>query len=65
MIFNVTYVHLMVTFSNFILSLCYKKYKYVLNGWLDYLKMLHVYTPSKEIGYKMTHCMHFKWIFID
>lgn len=32
---------------------------------LDYLKMLHVYTPSKEIGYKMTNCMHFKWIFID
>lgn len=22
-------------------------------------------TPSKEIGYNMTRCIHFKWIFID
>lgn len=33
MIFNVIYVYLMVIFLNFILSLCYKKYKYVFNGW--------------------------------
>lgn len=26
-------LYLMVIFLNFILSLCYKKYKYVFNGW--------------------------------